>query len=290
MREKCRGADVGRWELTMLSGHRQISPNTSEHDGDLDVACEIRVLDALDELLDSYRLRDEVYGGLGYTRRYPSGFEIDAYDPFAIPFGAFDAKSGELIGLLRLITNRPQAGYIQALCQLLARTGDKQLLESISKPPDHPLPSIISGRVVQSLAQYNREQLPVQELSRTIVRSEYRGSGVSRGLMEFGLAYASRQGPVVLIGGCLEEHVPMYERYGYERLTQTDLDFFESVGRAAVAVACHTDRLPEPTRTHVDLLRPKLRAAALRRLRQAPLPAVYRLAREGERLRPIEGS
>lgn len=274
----------------MLSQRRPLLAATSERDTGPEVACEIRVLDELEELLESYRLRDEVYGGLGYTPRNASGYEVDAYDPFSIPFGAFDAATGKLIGTLRLITDRPQAGYVQAVCRVLSRTGDLELMSRVSKAPDHPLPSIISSDVAANLARYNRDQLPVHELSRTIVRPEFRGSGVSRGLMEFGLAYASLYQPVVLIGGCLTEHVPMYARYGYVQLPQTNLDFFESVGQVAIAVVSRTDRLPEPTRTHVDLLLPRLRAAAVRRLRQQAIPAVYQLVREGERLRPVEGN
>ncbi len=243
------------------------------------VACEIRVLSDCDELLQSYRLRDEVYGSLGYTPRNLSGFEMGADDPFGIPFGAIEAGTGALIGTLRLITNRPQEAYIQAVCQDLARSGDHPLLERIAKLPEHPLPSIISDGVAANLAHYNRDRLPVHELSRTIVRPEFRGGGVSRALMEFGLAYASLREPVVLIGGCLTEHLPMYARYGYVQLPRTDLDLFDSVGRMAIAVVCRTDRLPEPTRTHVELLRP--------RLHKSPL---YLLARDGDGLKPLEGN
>src|SRR5438309_10846064 len=88
----------------------------------LATACEIRVLDDLDDLLASYRLRYEVYAGLGYIRhRNRAQLEIDAYDPFSIPFGAFNTASGELIGTLRLITGKVQAGYVQAVCQILGK-------------------------------------------------------------------------------------------------------------------------------------------------------------------------
>lgn len=60
-------------------------------------------------------------------------------------------------------------------------------------------------------------------------------------------------GPVVVIGSCLPDHLPMYARYGYVRLPGTDR--FESHGQPAIAIACRTAALPQPTRSHVERLR-----------------------------------
>jgi hypothetical protein len=46
----------------------------------------------------------------------------------------------------------------------------------------------------------------------------------------------------------------MYANYGYLKLPQTDLEMFDSVGQIAIAGICRTDRLPQPTRSHVDEL------------------------------------
>ena len=251
-------------------------------------ACEIRVLEAIDELVESYRLRYEVYGALGYIEPNRSRLEIDPYDPYAVPFGAFDAESGALIGTLRLVTNEPKAGYVQAVCQVLASSADPELVAQASRPRQHALPSILSPEVASRIAEFNRDHFPVEELSRTIVRPGHRGGGVSRGLMEFGLAWAAQRGPRVLVGGCLGEHVPMYARYGYVQLPRTELDFFDSVRQVAHAVVCRTDVLPEPTRTHVDELVPRLRGEARRRLRERAHPTVYRLASDGTRVALIE--
>jgi len=68
---------------------------------------ELRPLETEAELYESYRLRYEVYGALGYLRRTnASRLEVDEFDPCAIPFGAFDLASGALIGTLRLQGDR----------------------------------------------------------------------------------------------------------------------------------------------------------------------------------------
>lgn len=272
----------------MSSGAQQVRRTRPPQVDSRTAACEIRVLDGMDELVASYRLRYDVYGALAYIDQNRSQLELDPYDGYAIPFGAFDAGTGELIGTLRLITNRPQAGYVQSVCRVLVECRDEDLVAQASRPRKHAMPSIVSDDIAARIDGFNRAGHLVEELSRTIVRPDQRGAGVSRGLMEFGLAYAASRGPRILVGGCLAQHVPMYARYGYEALPQVDLDFFESVGQVAHAVVCCTERLPRPTRDHVDDLVPRLRAAAKLRLRDRPLPTVYRLARDGSRLTPLE--
>ena len=104
------------------------------------------------------------------------------------------------------------------------------------------------------LDAYNTDDQIVEELSRTVVHPEYRGSGVSRGLMEFGLAYAMAAGDPVLIGGCVPEHLPMYAKYGYEKLPGTDLDTYDTVGQIANTVVCNTRILPPLTSARVAML------------------------------------
>jgi predicted GNAT family N-acyltransferase len=244
-------------------------------------AVEIRVLATPRELVESYRLRYEVYGALGYLRR-PNRprLDIDEYDSSSIPFGAFDASSGELIGTLRLVKTHPQPDYDYLVRTIVASCGDAGLARQAWAPQPHPLPSIISEEFDRQVEAFNTERFEVHELSRCIVRLDRRGGGVSRRLMELGLAYAAQQAPSVVIGGCLPEHVAMYARYGYVQLPFTDLDHFDSVGRLACAVVCRTDRVPQPTQEHIDELVRSLRSGAaehtLERGRRSRV--VYRLA------------
>lgn len=232
------------------------------------------------ELLESYRLRYEVYGALGYLKHANDcRLDIDEYDASAIPFGAFDAETGAMIGTLRLITGEPQSDYDYMLRYIVASTGDRLLARRAWGPYPHPLPSIVSRDIDRELDAYNTARYPVYELSRCIVHPERRGAGVSRGLMELGLAHAAQPGPCVLIGSCLPEHVAMYRRYGYRALTEDKLELFDSVGQVASAVVCRSDRLPEPTGSHIAALLASIAArseAHVRELGRGEL--VYRLS------------
>jgi predicted GNAT family N-acyltransferase len=238
-------------------------PPTSPTTGYEPAVCEIRVLDSVAELLESYRLRYAVYGALHYIQHTnASRLEVDEFDTSSIPFGAFDPASGAMIGTLRLVGQAPHPDYQILVQQALACFDDPALIRLAVGPRPHPLPSLISDGIARQIAAFNTGRFPVHELSRTIVRPDHRGTGVSRGLMEFGLAHAARDEEAVLIGSCLPEHTPMYARYGYVQPPQGGLDYFDSVGRLANAVVCRTDVLPEPTRDHVDELRAAMKAGA----------------------------
>lgn len=238
---------------SLVAGASATSPATAHER----LTCEIRALETVAELIESYRLRHDVYRSLGYLHRFnKSKLEIDEYDSLSIPFGAFDPVSGALIGTLRLITTEAQPEAEHSIRNVLAELADDELTRQALGPWPHPLPSIQSDEINRQIDAFNTENFVVHELSRTIVRPGYRGSGVSRALMEFGIAHAARSAPAVLVGGCLPEHLPMYARYGYLKLSQTGLDRFDSVGQLANTLVCRTDVLPEPTRAHVgELLR-----------------------------------
>lgn len=218
-------------------------------------SCEIRVLASVAELVESYRLRHEVYRALGYLQRaHRSRLEIDAYDRAAIPFGAFDPASGAMVGTLRLLTAEPQPEYERMVDSVLTEARDGELTEQASKPRPRPLPGIISDEIDRQIDAFNTMRFAVHELSRFIVRPGYRGGGISRGLALMGFAQAMRPAPAVIIAGCLPEHNQMYARYGFVKLPHTGLDHFDSVGRIANTIISRTDLLPEPTRSQVDEL------------------------------------
>jgi GNAT superfamily N-acetyltransferase len=216
----------------------------------------IKVLHSPEELVDAYRLRYEVYHALGYLPESIScKLEIDEYDRYAIPFGAIAVDSGELVGTVRLVTRHVQPFHSQRILRILEVANDAILDARVTRPRTRPLPSMISRLVEAKIDEFNTEGQDVEEGSRTVIHPAYRGTGVLRGLMEFFLAYAMKKGDPVLIAGCLPDHVPLYGRYGFQKLPGTDLDQFDSVGMTANTVICNTRSLPEPSRSHVDTLR-----------------------------------
>ena len=226
-------------------------------------SCEIRMLVTIADLVESYRLRYDVYGALGYLQRFNHArLDIDEYDSSSLPFGAFDSRTGEMIGTLRVVLAEPQPDYDYLIRTLVAGYGDADLARQAWGPQPHPLPSIISDEVERQIEAFNPERFAVFEMSRCIVRSDRRGTGMSRGLTELGMAHAMHRGPAVLIGGCLPEHLPMYARYGFAQLPHTGLDHFDSVGQLAHTIICRTDVLPQPTRSHIDELLGAMAAGA----------------------------
>ncbi len=249
--------------MVMVNGERASRGRSLARPAHERTICEIRALDTIAELNESYRLRYEVYGALGYIQRSNKAqLEIDEYDSFSIPFGAFAPDSGKMIGTIRLITTELQPDYDASIRRVVAEHDDAALTEQALGPWPYPLPSMITDETQRQIEAFNTERLVVAELSRTIVHPGYRGSGISRGLMEFGLAHAARFAPAILIGGCLPEHLPMYARYGYRKLPQTGLDRHERVGQLANTVVCRTDVLPQPTRTHIDEMLYAMRSGA----------------------------
>jgi hypothetical protein len=218
-------------------------------------SCEIRVLDSVDDLVEAFRLRYDVCGALGYLDRFnQSRLEIDEYDAWSIPFGAFDSTSGMLIGALRLVTLERQPDFGQLMRRAVADAGDAELTRQALGSRPHPLPSISSPEIWRSIDAFNTESFVVHELSRIIVRPGYQRAGVSRGLMALGLAHAAQYEPAVVVGGCLREQLAISASYGYMELRGIGLDRLDGVGQLTHPVVCRTDQLPEPTRTHVEEL------------------------------------
>jgi predicted GNAT family N-acyltransferase len=226
-------------------------------------AYEVKQLHTFEELIQSYRLRYQIYHDLGYLRQpNKSKLDIDTYDGWAIPFGAFDTSSQTMIGTLRLITTEPQPRFSQLVQKVLGLFADTALARRACADRPHVLPSIVSETIETALSGYNCGNFRASELSRSVVRQRFRGSGVARSLMELGVARAALGGPALIVGSYLPEHLPMYAKYGFSKLPNTGFELFDSVDRIAVAGVCRTDRLPEPTRSHVDDLLRAMRTNA----------------------------
>lgn len=224
----------------------------------------IKVLDSPVELASSYRLRYQVYETLDYVQhRSPAKLELDEFDRYAIPFGAIAIDTGELVGTLRLITNCVQMFYARRIDRILEAARDPRLRKLAVRPKRRALPSMVNEFVVSMIDAFNTGDQTVEEVSRAVVHPKYRGSGLSRALMEFGLAYAMVAGDPLILGGCLPEHLPMYGKYGFIQLPGTDLDLFENVGRIAHTIICNTKKLPEPSGTRVSTILQAMRVGEL---------------------------
>jgi GNAT superfamily N-acetyltransferase len=215
--------------------------------------CEIRVLATIAELVESYRLRYEIYDAVGYLQRFNnSRLDIDEYDSSSIPFGAFDSATNEMIGTLRLVTTQPQPDYDYLIRCIISNCGDTELAQQAWGPQPHRLPSIMSDEIDRQIDVFNTGGFDVYEISRCIVRPEHRGSGVWRGLAELCIAHAMRHAPAVFVAGCVPAALRVYAQCGFRKLPNTGLCHFDSVGQLAGTIICRTDVLPQPMRSRVD--------------------------------------
>lgn len=216
---------------------------------------EIRALTTVAELVESYRLRHDMYRALGYLPCcLRSRLEIDAYDRSAIAFGAFDAASGAMIGTLRLITGAPQRDRERTIGRIVTALADRELALRALAPPRRALPSIVSDEIARQIVAFNTGRFPVLEFSRFIVHPAHRFSNVSCGLAMLGIAHAMRSAPAVFIAGCLPRHNRFYAGYGFVKLPNTGLDHFDSVGQLANTIICRSDALPPAIRSRIDEL------------------------------------
>lgn len=217
--------------------------------------CEIRALTTIAELVESYRLRYEIYGALGYLQCANSfGLEIDSCDLSSIPFGAFHAQTGEMIGTLRLITTEPQLEYERMISCVLAEIYDSELAARALAPRQRRLPSIVTDEIDRQITAFNTDGYVVHELSRFIVRPDHRSTNLSLGLVMMAMAHAMQAAPAVFIASCLPRHVPLYARYGFAKLPHTEYEYFDSVGQIANTIICRSDVLPPPMQSHLDEL------------------------------------
>ena len=219
------------------------------------VTYELRALLTEVELYDAYRLRYEVYRRLGYLQSCnKSEAEMDIYDLSSVPFGAFDAATGELVGTLRLIKPEPQLEYDHLIAHVLAECFDTELTRQALEPRPRSLPSIVSDEIERQIEAFNTPRFAVYEFSRFIIHPDHRFSNVSRGLGILGMAHAMRSGPAVFIAGCLPEHNRLYASYGFVKLPYSGLDHFDTVNRLANTLICRSDALPRPMRARIDEL------------------------------------
>ena len=214
---------------------------------------EIRILTTVRELVESYWLRYDSYSALGYLQcSNLAKLEIDPYDLMSIPFGAFDAASGRMIGTLRIVTSELQPVYERLVSRVLTEFADHDLTEQALGGRPHRLPAIVTDEIDRQIDAVNPGRFPVHEMSRFIVHPDHRSSHVSRGLAHLAFAYAMRSGRAVFIAGCQPRHVRLYASYGFVQLPHTGVDFHASVGQFANTIICRSDALPRPMQSQVD--------------------------------------
>jgi predicted GNAT family N-acyltransferase len=188
---------------------------------------QIRLINNEYELHEYYKLRHDVYRVMGYLSdakaRVKSKQEIDGCDLHAIHFGAFEMCDGyqRLVGTARLLLTEANESRWAAWTRNLLRA-DRTLRAMVNDEKlSLMLPVFQSQQLTSHLHDVFQQEVLCGELSRVIVRREFRGAGVARQLVEESIQYARENGVGRLYLECLKLHEPLYKKFGFSCLPHT---------------------------------------------------------------------
>ncbi len=215
-----------------------------------------KLITSLDELVQAARLRYDVYWkDKRLDEQNTTGFEITSHDAQAYHYGGFRTNptgKQELVATVRMITHQEVPFFVQLVYKLIAREPGlaKYLRETeqldrhglLIKPAHHPTvldvkkeQEKLEAKAVQDFIAYASD-LRIMELSRNIVREDFKGQDLS--LMINGLAVGDSRirGFTGAILSCAPRLLGMYQVFGTEKdpLGEVYLEtikYYSSIGR-----------------------------------------------------------
>jgi len=173
------------------------------------------------EVQQYFALRYQVYLAMCYldptVEGNRAGLEIDWFDTHGIHFGAFTVLNGyeELIGTARLITTEDYSAEDRDRIHRLADQ-DQSLRQWVEKTTNGARLPALHGRP-DLLRRVGPEDLVLGEVSRVIVRQQYRGWGVAHTLMDQLVKAAAARRVNDLFLECLPVHEKLYISHGFRR-------------------------------------------------------------------------
>jgi predicted GNAT family N-acyltransferase len=201
---------------------------------------------SLTELRDAFRLRHAVYRVMGYLHAgalaSSTAMEINYCDLYSNHYGAFAATSGggrELVGGARLILVAGSAPHYRAWAEKIyskSNTLKKFIARERGMFAQFKLPIFQTLALSKEMKEAFRHS-PWGELSRVIVAPNWRGSGISKELIQFVLDDADRMRIPVILLECLDLHQKMYEAFDFSSLRQRG----EVLGISKTMVAMRRD-------------------------------------------------
>src|SRR5262249_31283703 len=147
-----------------------------------------------------FKLRHRIYKIMGYldeeAEQNRSQLEINEADTHALHVGAFykkDQFQEVLVGTARVTTNTEQEERLRELIEKVA-SGDPAVRQRLDNPYGLSLPIFQSHKAMNPIiGEVFRGDQICGELSRVTVERAYRGSGISRKLIDTALGEATRR-------------------------------------------------------------------------------------------------
>ena len=200
------------------------------------------------EFRDYLSLRHHVYTIMGYLDDEVEGnrsrLEVNEADVHAIHVGAFwrDGVRERLVGTARVVTNSPADTQLQEMLEAMVAS-DPVAKERLDTPYPLGLPIFQShrgmNRIIHEIFTTNQR---CGELSRVIVAREFRGSGISRMLIDETLRRGIGQGTERLFAECLHIHEKLYEHHGFQRISGIAGPVID-VGRTMIAMEMRAEAI-----------------------------------------------
>ena len=182
----------------------------------------VREIRERSEIEQAFRLRFEVYRVMGYfderVEALAARMEVDASDERSAHLGAFVEEGGQsrLIGTSRIILAGIRRGPVGDLVRKIAT--EIALPRDRMSPLFLDLPIFQSQRVSKRLAALEQNHDTSGELSRVIVHRDYRGTGLSRLLIDASLLLAKNHRLDWVFLECLPRHARLYEGHGFQSM------------------------------------------------------------------------
>lgn len=216
---------------------------------------DVRPLRTQAEFAEYLKLRYEVWGEEKYPvhpnppdkAEFEAKMELDYRDNYALPFGVFlrhNAQNGNgscMIGCARLILGGgpDNAVAVSLIKQVIAATGSRSLPERFVKPLSMQNPYDLLDSFPEFDNFYHwlkRDETEEAEVSRVIVRKEYRRHRIGVVLMQYVAEQAKNRGIDLLLLACKQMHQVFYEKCGFQIIPGLSCDRFANVSVPAIAM------------------------------------------------------
>ncbi|MCI0535565.1 MAG: GNAT family N-acetyltransferase [Verrucomicrobiales bacterium] len=193
------------------------------------------------EFREYFKLRQKIYTVMGYldesAEECCSQLEINESDTHAIHVGAFYRSGAQkiMVGTARVVTNSEGDEALGKMFEAMLRR-DIVLKRRLLTPYRLGLPIFQSHYGMNEImGEALRGNQLCGELSRVTVAKEFRGSGISRQLVETALQSVIMKGARRLFLECLEIHESMYAQHGFVRIKGVRGSVVD-VGRTMIAM------------------------------------------------------
>ena len=198
------------------------------------------------ELIQHFELRYREFKKLGYIQSRQDSIktklDIDYSDRYSYPIGIYQKKKPEMVRTGRIVFSFGEEldVMVNLIEKIVADTRDKTLENNISYPEgfNHPFDLLASFGVGFQRYYCNlvRKNLSKAELSRIIVKPEFRGIGLGEYLVDILVGEAVDSNISVLFLACLKEHEKFYTRSGFSQIEGLYCESFVNIGKPAIAM------------------------------------------------------